>query len=321
MPNISIIIPVHNVAQYIEETINSILQQTYKDWEAIVVNDGSSDSTADIVRRLAVLDSRIQLVDQRQSGVSVARNMGISLAKGQVLTFLDGDDLWKPSFLSEMLAVYNQGYDLVLCDFQRLYPNNVIKDNPPNQAFENMLVAALNENLNFNMGTLLIKKKILNEYNILFTSEYKICEDVEFILKLLTVCESCYLPQKLMLYRKLRPHSATATRWDYSIRIASVSAMETIFAFIKQNYTGTDKEHILQICKDKIRRSMFRYLWKLIRHGYQDQTFELLKNKDWYSEITLINKDKLSTAERLRYAIIINKNRLLWKGISCLKRR
>ena len=320
MPTVSIIIPAHNVSQYIEDAIKSLQEQTYKDWEALVINDGSTDNTNKVVEELALLDNRILLVNQAQSGVSAARNKGISLAKGKVLTFLDGDDLWKPSFLSNMLAVYEQGNDLVLCDFQRFYPNNVIKDNPMTRPSNNILLSALNENINFCMGTVFVKKEIVDKYGITFTIEHKICEDVEFILKLLTVCKCSYLQKKLMLYRKQRPGSATETTWDFRTRIAYISAIEATYQFIEQNYTGSDKERILSACNDKLRRSIFRYIWKLIRYGYYEKAIDMLKTKGWYTEIALANKKTLNTGDRLRHAIIHSENHMQWKIISGFKK-
>ncbi|MDD4599664.1 MAG: glycosyltransferase family A protein [Negativicutes bacterium] len=316
----SIIVPAYNVSQYIEKTINSIQEQTYEDWEVIVINDGSSDNTSDVVKKLALLDERIILVNQNQAGVSAARNAGIRLAKGKVLTFLDGDDLWRPSFLSEILIIYNQGNDLVLCDFQHLYPNNIIKDHPSIKISDSILLATLNENLNFHIGALLVNKEIVDKYKIRFTIEHKISEDIEFVLKLLTVCKCSYLQKKLMLYRKQRPGSATEKGWDYHTRISSVWAMKKVYQFIEQNYTDPNKEYILNTCNNKIRLSMFRYLWKLIRHGYYKNTIELLKNENWDKEISLINRKNLNNADKLRHTIILNENLILWKIISLFKK-
>ena len=90
-PLVSIITPVYNAQKYIAQAINSVLSQTYKNWELIIINDGSSDNTEDIIKSFE--DSRIKLITQLNGGVSRARNRGLEVAKGEYITFLDADDI------------------------------------------------------------------------------------------------------------------------------------------------------------------------------------------------------------------------------------
>lgn len=93
MPKFSIIIPVCNVAPYLRESLDSVLSQTFTDWEAICVDDGSTDGSGSILDEYAGRESRVRVVHQQNKGVSVARNVALGLAKGEWLTFLDGDDV------------------------------------------------------------------------------------------------------------------------------------------------------------------------------------------------------------------------------------
>ncbi len=97
---VTIVIPVYNASQYLVETIESVLQQTYTDFELLVIDDGSTDNTADIVRNFSQQDSRVKLISQVNQGVSVARNAGIKMAQGEFIAFLDADDLWLPNKLA-----------------------------------------------------------------------------------------------------------------------------------------------------------------------------------------------------------------------------
>ncbi len=90
---ISIIIPAYNAEKYIQETIESVLKQTYKDWELLIINDGSTDSTEQIISTF-LNDTRIKHIIQKNAGVSAARNNGIEIAKGSFICFLDADDAW-----------------------------------------------------------------------------------------------------------------------------------------------------------------------------------------------------------------------------------
>lgn len=100
---VSIITPVYNGEKYISETIDSVLQQTYLDWEMIVVDDGSKDNSATIVRQYAEKESRITLLQQPNGGSASARNNGIRHANGQYIALLDSDDLWDQDFLRSQL--------------------------------------------------------------------------------------------------------------------------------------------------------------------------------------------------------------------------
>jgi len=101
---ISIITPAYNAAKYISQTINSVLEQTYENWELIIVNDCSMDNTADIVRQFITKDSRIKLIEHKKnSGVAYARNTAIAAAVGDYIAFLDSDDLWMPDKLQKQI--------------------------------------------------------------------------------------------------------------------------------------------------------------------------------------------------------------------------
>ncbi|MCR1852168.1 glycosyltransferase family 2 protein [Parabacteroides distasonis] len=105
---VSIITPVYNGEKYISETIESVIKQTYLDWEMIVVDDGSKDGSAAIVRRYAEKESRITLLQQPNGGSASARNNGIRYANGQYIALLDSDDLWDPDFLKSQLVLMKE---------------------------------------------------------------------------------------------------------------------------------------------------------------------------------------------------------------------
>lgn len=101
---VSIITPAYNSAKYITETIQSVQNQTYQNWEWIIVDDGSTDKTIDIINDFILKDSRIKLIPlNSNSGPSVARNKGIHQIKGQYMTFLDADDIWFPDFIENSI--------------------------------------------------------------------------------------------------------------------------------------------------------------------------------------------------------------------------
>lgn len=128
MPLISIIMPAYNAERTIAESIQSVLAQTYTQWELLVINDGSKDQTSNVVK--SINDSRIILIEQENSGVAKARNHGISKAKGELIAFLDSDDVWMKNKLEKQLTFLQANdfsivYSKTYCLFE---DTNTIKD-------------------------------------------------------------------------------------------------------------------------------------------------------------------------------------------------
>jgi len=105
MPKVSIIVPCYNQAHYLDESLQSILDQTYPNWECIIVNDGSPDATEEIAQKWVAKDARFIYIYKDNGGVSTARNLGISQAKSDYILTLDADDKYEASFLAKAVAV------------------------------------------------------------------------------------------------------------------------------------------------------------------------------------------------------------------------
>ncbi len=117
-PLISVVVPVYNVEDYLEECVESIRAQTYRNTEIILVNDGSTDRSAELCREYARKDERIIVAEQSNSGLSQARNRGIETAKGEYIAFVDSDDYIAPEMLSRLYGrMAEDGSDLALCGY------------------------------------------------------------------------------------------------------------------------------------------------------------------------------------------------------------
>lgn len=119
---VSIITPAYNAAEYISETIESVLEQTYPNWEMLIVNDCSKDNTAQIAQSYAAKDNRIKLINLKQNGgVAAARNTAIQNARGRYIAFLDSDDLWKNEKLKKQLVFMQQnGYVFTFTAYEHI---------------------------------------------------------------------------------------------------------------------------------------------------------------------------------------------------------
>lgn len=142
---LSIIVPTYNVRLYIKECIDSLLIQNYRDFEIIIVDDGSTDGSSQICDNLRLIDSRIKVVHQKNGGLSAARNTGLKYAQGEYISFIDSDDLVSPSMFTDLIeALEKNNADISICNFEVFnkvnryksmrYNNEVIDYTSTNQA-------------------------------------------------------------------------------------------------------------------------------------------------------------------------------------------
>jgi glycosyltransferase involved in cell wall biosynthesis len=118
-PRVTVITPACNVGPYIGEAIDSVLAQTFGDFEYLVVNDGSTDHTLDEILRRAAIDPRVQVLNEQHGGAAQARNAGLERARGKFIAFLDGDDRWHADFLSRQLMLLESAGPQVAAVFAR----------------------------------------------------------------------------------------------------------------------------------------------------------------------------------------------------------
>lgn len=162
---VSVIMPAYNAEKYIRAAIESVIRQTYENWELIVLDDGSTDSTAQTVKRLAEGDSRIRFCpNERNMGVAATRNRGFDLARGDYVALLDSDDVWLPRKLEKQLALAEEtGADIVYCSYRLFDDENRKKYSEfivsPCTDLERMLIRC-----EFSCSTNMFSEKIYKKY-------------------------------------------------------------------------------------------------------------------------------------------------------------
>ena len=128
-PLVSVIMPAFNVERYIAESVQSVIAQTYRRWELIIIDDGSTDATADVIQGLASSDSRIKLISQQNQKMAKARNAGLRQSEGELIAFLDSDDLWiKEKLELQVKALKENAADLVFSDGFIFHDDNVFDE-------------------------------------------------------------------------------------------------------------------------------------------------------------------------------------------------
>lgn len=206
-PAISIIIPAYNCAKYIINTLDSIRNQAFKNYEIIVVNDGSNDNTSEVILEYIKRHNlNIKFIEQQNAGVSVARNKGIENSSGKYIIFIDADDVVHWQYLQILYSVVeNENVDTAYCSYLRDVNKILINDNKiENYKYSTLTNFLLLNDFLFNKHVsafwcYIYKTEIINKYSIRFTKGIKFGEDREFTWKYLAHCTSG-VPIELQLY-------------------------------------------------------------------------------------------------------------------------
>lgn len=183
---ISVIVPIYNVSKYIGDCLQSILLQDYKDFEVLCVNDGSTDNSAGIVRQFEKLDRRFKLLQQPNSGVSVARNLGLEYAQGEYICFVDADDMIAPNFLRVLYESSEDGH-FIVCSYTKApellgNPHTKIRKFTIRQFIDKIVDEAIEHP---NLWAMMFRNDIIKKHDIQFYPGCVRNEDTEFYMKYL----------------------------------------------------------------------------------------------------------------------------------------
>ena len=171
MPKISIIIPVYNVEKYLKKCIDSVLAQTFTDFECILVDDGSWDNSPAICDEYAGKDKRVKVIHKENGGVSSARNAGLDVAQGEWIGFVDSDDWIEHDMLEKMyMKAFSENYDMVWCDYYNYNQNSNehIETNIVGLNKYDIIKKLLSEQLHGSMWNKITKKNLFKNNNIIF---------------------------------------------------------------------------------------------------------------------------------------------------------
>ena len=208
MPKVSLIIPVYNVENYIEKCLDSVVNQTLKDMEIIIVNDGATDNSKPKIEKYLKKYPKIKYLEKENGGLSDARNYGMPYAKGEYIAFLDSDDYVEQNMYEEMYSIAKkENADMVDCNFVWEYPNKKKEDigeiyTSKKEMIEKGHVVAWNK---------LIRREILEEAKIKFPVGLRY-EDMEFFYKLVPYVNKVSFVKKCLVHYVQRENSIANTQ-------------------------------------------------------------------------------------------------------------
>lgn len=234
MPKVSIIVPVYNAEKYLRECVDSILDQTVREIELILVDDGSVDSSPAICDSYAEKDPRVKVIHKQNGRAASARNAGLRAAEGEYIAFVDSDDWISPDMYEKMLL---SGADVALCDYVRFRENEQFPFTQPSisagfynkeqirkNIYPHLVMDGVEFPITISNWVLLIKRSVIKDNDLAYREDIHISEDAPFGSEILYCANSfCYLKGEALYHYRMTEGSASKTHkpwwWDSSLRI------------------------------------------------------------------------------------------------------
>lgn len=252
---VSVIVPVYNVQQYVTPCVESILNQTYKNLEILLVDDGSTDKSGKICEVLAQRDARIKVIHQENGGLSQARNTGLNHMSGEYVMFVDSDDLIKPDCVEDMLNhMVNSSIDLVMCDMCRLRQGKeerYLKESFPEgviNAETAMMETLRGKQINITACAKLYRKKIFTDLKFLPGIKFEDYNMVPDLFK--RIKQVYYLDRPYYVYRE----NPTSIMKNSEIRVSSdiIYVTQSVLQNIQANYPTEVYENCIWWCLKRV---------------------------------------------------------------------
>ena len=295
---VSIIIPLYNCEKYIEKCLNSLIKQTYRNIEIIVVDDGSKDSSLSVCKELSKKDKRIKVFPKKNGGVSSARNYGISKANGYYLCFVDADDWVDEKYCESLVTGYDKNIDLSVVGIGASNRKNIEVEETKiinkNEAFVKMF----NDNnfFGYPVNKLYLKSIVDSIGKKPFDENIYYCEDTLFNAKYLEKCKkNIYFNTKKMYTYFIRDDSATNIRKLTEKNYTVFKALEGIENIIKKNkVSGLEELYIFYL---------YNYYRLYVTNQISKSGLKLneIRKKDIYKYI--MKSKKISYMKKIKIAI------------------
>ena len=266
---ISIIIPCYNVGMFLSETLESIISQTFRDFEVICIDDGSTDNSLEIIELYCKKDSRIKYITQPNSGVSTARNKGLLMPKSDFVCFIDGDDTIEPDFLFRLIHMYyqNEDIDLAICRYTRTMNPISTRSDDYKLMNKTQFIHDIHYEKTFTpqICCMLFRRSIIDNHNITFIEGCTRGEDREFFLKYVLNSNIIAYSVNILYHYREHPNSAMASLNPKSL--TSIEASFRLYEYCK---------HLdAKIIKD-FEIGYYSTIWKFVVLCYMNNQSEIL---------------------------------------------
>lgn len=301
-PLISIIIPVYNAERYIRRCIESVLSQTYKEIQVILINDGSTDNTLSILEEYSRSDSRIQLINKDNSGVSKTRNIGIDISDGEYIGFVDADDYLEPEMYEKLYnAIKKTAADVACCGYYQDFDtykyeisvdDSLLADNKTYYELcgtSNILGQYFRQDIRSGIGdgnwNKLFRKDIISDIrydNTLY------CEDVDFQIKVFEKCKKVVCIKEMLYHYVDNSFSATKKEFNDS-KAGALNVVDDVLNRMLSTYPDIKTQayafhltwyiSVLQDLMGNRNSKASKYYYKIIRNKIRQNSKFYFQNK------------------------------------------
>ena len=286
---VSVIVPVYNLSQYIGSTLDSIINQDFKSFELIVIDDGSTDDSLEVINdKLSKSLISYKIIHQENSGVSSARNRGLIEARGEYIVFVDGDDYITGNHLSEL---YNGESDFSLIQLVKKEgdmlstPHHYSKTIIP---CDDLIKMELNMEIPFNFCQLMYRTSIIKDNNLQFNTDAVYGEDTEFALKALAFGDDIAISNEITYYYIQRQDSAIRTT-DFR-RFELINILENLAEFYKKLGKNDLADLIIT---SRIPKAIFGNMNYFFYNNYDfDEVISKMKEQDLFNKMSKFKGDK-----------------------------
>jgi glycosyltransferase involved in cell wall biosynthesis len=309
---VSIVVPIFNTEKFLVECLNSILVQTYKNIELILINDGSTDGSLDICKGFAEKDNRIIIIDKENTGVSNSRNVGIKKATGEYITFVDSDDWIEQNAIEVMVrSLEKNEVDVVRTNFS--LDNEIGKIDKKllkiytKSDINSLVYHFLSADLPAYMCLFLIKRNLLVENNLYLNEELFMMEDTAFFVSLMKIVNSiCITDIKTYNYR-LNLNSNSNSPKKYAKNIENILLVNKVIVGMLADEQLINIANITEfrIIKDFIYKM---YCSNIKLRDIKCVLLKLLDSEDFNRILSCINKDEMSQENQTIYLYFKQRN-------------
>ncbi|MBR2215257.1 MAG: glycosyltransferase family 2 protein [Selenomonadaceae bacterium] len=311
MPKFSVVIPAYNVAPYIEKAVRSVMEQTFNDVEIIVINDGSTDNTLDILKKIESNEKKCMIFTIKNGGLPHARNYGLDKANGEYVIFLDGDDFLDSNFFAAMSEYINchETTDVLFGD-AKTWQDGVIRDGFDRKFQKDGYIESYMHKSNELRTPIwtcvfVVKKAFLEKYNLTFYEGIHFWEDFAMYMCCLMLSPGHFVDEAIGYYR-IRTGSITHSSYHPSKNDHVARIFSYVEDFAKQNCP--ERLSIIQIVRHY---NIYKFVVNCIKCGYIDEALNYAEQ--WQDDLRAFTQDGGLIRDRLRCRLLLTRKRWVYK--------
>ena len=309
MPFVSIVTPVYNSEKYLPAYFESLIRQTFTNFEILAVDDGSSDSSLEVCASFARSDSRIKVFAQKNSGVSASRNKALDEASGEWICIIDSDDYVSPFFLEKLISHTTDEVDVIEC-YATFFSDRVTEIEYTPFEREKVVLSGLQwkkrvaENFTKEKvlpRTVLYRRSVIEKNKLRFNCEYSIYEDVDFVLRISDFCRYVYVETEKLYYYRKHENSLTSSGGISEKQLSALLFLQRfenfdienndIYLRILQIYTSFYKDALLNkavLPQKTVGNNTVKILKDEIKRNYSKASFPSLWQKNAYKALYML---------------------------------